>query len=189
VVHEERCVPARDEADLPCWTEDRNPTQAHLAAAERHRKAAAELRARSQALRDAEARACVGLPDQDRDMSPFTHTQDIVDIQPVEVRSESGKVERGAVFTFGPVGGLSIGSLQRLLDCQLARNEAMGHALTDMDSCPLVPPNVSATVHQTPVGFAVVVTSIDKTSAAEIWRRADALKHQRVSSRETPGTL
>jgi hypothetical protein len=109
-----------------CWTSTVNPTAAHLADAERHRLLAAEHRAASQALRDAEARACVGLADADRDMSPFAHREDIASVQPVTTKSGGGKSGpsgrmTGAVVALRAVPGMTAQWLQRVIDCHVAR--------------------------------------------------------------------
>src|SRR5690349_21106778 len=57
----------------PCWTSISNPTDAHKADAEKHRKMAADHRAAAQALRDAESTSCSGIAESDRDVSPFDH--------------------------------------------------------------------------------------------------------------------
>src|SRR5437868_3777456 len=45
-----------------CWTSVGHPTTEARQRAEQHRRMAADHRAASQSLRDAEARACVGIP-------------------------------------------------------------------------------------------------------------------------------
>jgi hypothetical protein len=65
--------------------------------------------------------------------------------------------------------------LQRIVDCHLARNAALGHADTSMPDCPLLPRGVSARVSATDTGFAVAVQSEDSATAADILRRARAL--------------
>lgn len=71
-----RCGPS--EPPLPiCWTSVENPTAEHLREAAEHRRHAADHRAASAALRDAEAHACVGIADEDRDTSPFDRVEDI----------------------------------------------------------------------------------------------------------------
>jgi hypothetical protein len=188
VVREEHCPSAHggidaDAMDLACWTADYNPTEAHLAEAERHRKAAARFRALSQALRDAEATACAGLSDHDRDTSPFVHTDDIIDVEPLYLptTSDAGRLERkGAVFTFRQLPGMTTQWLQKVMSCHIARNDAMGHVVPEMETCPLVPPNVKALVRPTTAGFAVEVSSTDSGSVAEILRRADLLQQRRM---------
>jgi hypothetical protein len=163
----------------PCWSSTVNPTASQLAEADRHRKVAAEHRAASQALRDAEARACVGLADADRDMSPFMHREDIASVRELVVTSGTGKStsprQMGAVVVVRAVPGLTEQWLQRVVDCHLARNAALGHNVPEMPYCPLVPNGVAATVTSTTTGFAVEMRSEDLTVAHEILRRAQAL--------------
>jgi hypothetical protein len=161
-----------------CWMSVTNPTAEHLKHAEEHRARAAAHRAGSQALRDAEARACVGVPAADRDESPFDHREDIERVEPFYV-SDGGKLQHrrleGAVVTFRAMSGMSAPWLQRVVDCHLARNAALGHDVPEMAYCPLVPKGVSGTVTPTPTGFAVTVRSDDGAVADEVWRRAQSL--------------
>jgi hypothetical protein len=176
-----------------CWTDVTNPSQEHQADAEKHRKMAADHRAASQALRDAEARACVGLSNDDRDISPFEHRQDIQDVTSTYLRGNpnienvapsyvhvSGKSPGdhlvGATVTFRAVPGLTAEWLQRVVDCHIARNNALGNVVPEMAYCPLVPKGVSAKVSSAGNGFAVQVESSDPKAAEEILRRATALK-------------
>jgi hypothetical protein len=163
----------------PCWSSTVNPTAEQVVEAERHRKLAAEHRAASQVLRDAEARACVGLADADRDMSPFMHREDIASVRELVVNSGAGKSrfsrQMGAVVVVRAVPGLTEQWLQRVVDCHLARNAALGHNLPEMPDCPLVPNGAAATVTPTDAGFAVAIRSDDATVAHEILRRAQSL--------------
>lgn len=169
---------ARDGAgDGACWTSVSNPTAEHLVEAERHRKMAADHRAASKALRDAEASACVGLSDQDRDMSPFSHREDIAGVEPLTSggRSRSLPTTVGAVITFRATPGMTTQWLQRLVDCHLARSAAMGHDVPEMAYCPLMPKSTTARVVARDAGFAVEVRSDDSESVKEIIKRAQAL--------------
>ena len=164
--------------DTGCWTSVTNATAEHLDEAKKHHQMAADHRAASQALRDAEARACVGLPDLDRDMSPFEHCEDIASVDPL-VTAGSGKASTsrmmGATVVFRAVPGMTAPWLQRVVDCHLARNAALGHDVPEMPYCPLVPKDVSAHVAETNAGFAVAVRSDDSDAAREVLRRAHAL--------------
>jgi hypothetical protein len=177
----ERCQGASSVRDpTPCWTSTVNPTSTHLADAERHRELAAKHRAASQALRDAEARACAGLADADRDMSPFEHREDIASVQDLTIKSGGGKTGGrirtvGAVIVLRAVPGLTSQWLQRTINCHLARNAALGHEVPEMPSCPLVPNGVSASVAPTETGFAVAVQSEDDVVVQEVLRRARSL--------------
>jgi hypothetical protein len=162
-----------------CWSSTRNPTTEHLEQADKLRKIAADHRAASQALRDAEARVCAGLADEDRDISPFVHKEDIASVEPLYANVMSGKGQyarmEGAVITFRALPGMSAPWLQRLVDCHLARNAALGHEVPEMPYCPLVPRGVTATVTPTSTGFAVAVRSDDVDTANEVLRRARML--------------
>jgi hypothetical protein len=164
-----------------CWTSTSNPTKEHLDEAEKFRKMAADHRAASQALRDAEARSCAGLPDNDRDMSPFTHREDIANVTPAYLPTGNGKlgpseVLSGAVVTFRAVPGLTAEWLQRVVECHIARNNALGNDMPDMAFCPLVPKGVTATVSSAGDGFSVRIESQDSRTAKEVLRRAQGLK-------------
>lgn len=175
------------------WGSEQNPTDQHRKDADYHRKLADKHRAASQALRDAEQRFCSGLPESDRDSSPFYHREDIVlveaikkpvknygylgggnsvtQIQPI---SEPGNL-LGARITFRAVPGMTGEWLQRLVDCHLARNVVVSAADQNMSFCPLAVPHATANVVSAHAGFAVDVTSEDEVSVREIVKRAAAL--------------
>lgn len=177
-----------------CWTSVRNPTEEHRRAAEEHRRHAADHRAASETLREAEARACVGVHPNDRDTSPFMHTEDILKVEPLmeraaPTRSPSGRGTggaapehiAGAIVTFRAVPGLTAESLQGILDCHIARNAAFGHERPDMPNCPLVPRGVTAQVSQVPDGFAVSIRAADRSAARDVLARAQHLAPQSSS--------
>jgi hypothetical protein len=169
----------RDGDTATCWTSVTNPTAEHLEDAKKHEKMAADHRAASQALRDAEAGACVGLSAEDRDASPFDHREDIASVEPLTEGSTSGKNASarttGAIITFRAVPGMTAPWLQRVVDCHLARNAALGHDVPEMPYCPLVPKGVAAKVSATASGFAIAVRSDDSDTAKEIRGRAQGL--------------
>ncbi len=176
----ERCPGGANLASTSlCWTSVANPTEDHLREAERHRRMAADHRAASQALRDAEASACVGISDADRDMSPFEHRDDIASVTPLIERVASARQvlsrTAGVVVTFRAVPGLTAEWLQRVVNCHLARNAALGHQVPEMPDCPLVPNGVSATVTSTGDGFAVAIRAEEEGALEEVQRRARAL--------------
>lgn len=163
----------------PCWTSVTNPTTEHAKHAEEHFARAAEHRAASQALRDAEEYACVGIPAADRDESPFEHREDIASVEPLYSK-DGGKVPlqhlEGAVVVFRAVPGMTAQWFQRLVDCHLARNAALGHDVPEMAYCPLVPKGVTATVTPVRSGFSMEIRSKDPDTAKEILRRAQGLR-------------
>lgn len=184
-----RCGPATVTLALagPCWSADVNPTETHRAEAERHRSAAAAHRAAASALRDVEASACAGIPDEDRDQSPFSHVEDIASVSELTIAPEATSDPTGigsgmgsprvvgATVVIRAVPGLTVEWLQRLLDCHLARNAVLGHDVPEMAYCPLVPNGVTASVRSVSGGFAVDLRAESDDAAAEVVRRARAL--------------
>lgn len=162
-----------------CWTETINPTEVHKKAAQEHREIAAQHRAASKALAEAEARSCAGISNEDRDASPFAHRADIQSVSRLQEDTTAGKIsvkrEAGATIVFRATPGLTAEWLQRIVDCHLARNSAVGHDMPEMTYCPLVPRGAQATVTSVGDGFAVNVRADDSAAAAEIWRRAQQL--------------
>ncbi len=157
-----------------CWTSVENPTADHRRAAEEHRRRASDHRAASVALRGAEARACVGISPDDRDMSPFDRAEDIARVEPM-MEAEGPKAPQrtvGAVVTFRARPGMTAEWLQRVVDCHLARSASLGHLIPEMPNCPLVPKGARATVTSTSNGFAVAIRADDLTVAQEILARA-----------------
>jgi len=172
---------ARGATQGPCWTSESNPTAEHQADAEQHRKMAADHRAGASSLRAAEATSCSGLAEADRDESPFDRTQDITAVAPatamLPVGAKSQKSQTvGATVTFRAVPGMTAEWLQRIVDCHIARSNAMGNVMPEMPTCPLVPKGVSAKVTSSGSGFNVTIQSTDPAGAQEVTRRAQALK-------------
>ncbi|MCK6502429.1 hypothetical protein L6R53_03370 [Myxococcota bacterium] len=163
----------------PCWTVVTNPTDAWLAEAAEHRKMAAEHRAASEALRAAEDAACAGLDEDERAISPFQWAAaDIAGVEPFNVHRGGKQPDEhlvGAVVTVRAVEGLTTEWLQRVTECHLARNAAVGHDMPEMPDCPLVPKGASVTVTSTGTGFALAIRSEDDVAAADILARARRL--------------
>jgi hypothetical protein len=162
-----------------CWKSTENPTEEHKKTAEEHRELAAKHRAASQALLDAETRACKDIPEEDRDMSPFSRREDIQSVSQLREETMVGKgktaKDAGATVVFRATPGLTAEWLQRIVDCHIARNAAVGHDMPEMSDCPLVPKEVQAKVRSVGDGFAVDVRSDNAETAAEIWKRAQKI--------------
>lgn len=158
-----------------CWSSIVNPTASHVKQAEEHRQLAAQHRGASRVLVEAEARACTGVSDLDRDMSPFAHREDIAKVEPSVAAPNGVPQKGGATVFFRAVPGLTVSSLQRIVDCHLARNAALGHDVPEMTYCPLVPKDVTARVTTIGSELAVEITSTDPTTVQEVLRRARAL--------------
>lgn len=160
-----------------CWTSATNPTKEHQRTAAEHRRHAAEHRAASEALRQVEAKACSGIAEEDRDNSPFMHVEDIESVSPLtESVAKHPPRQVGAIVKFAAVKGMTTEWLQRVVDCHVARNAALGHVVPDMPNCPLVPKGVSASVSSTDRGFAVSIRGEDAAAQREILARAQRLK-------------
>lgn len=163
-----------------CWTSVSNPTAGHSGDANHHRELAQKHRAASATLVEAEKNACAGLSDDDRDMSPFHHRDDIQSVSDYseQVKSGKGSVTKvvGSTVVFRALPGLSAEWLQRVVDCHLARAAAVGHEMPEMPYCLLVPKGAKAKVVSAGNGFAVNVFAEDSATVAEIRKRADALK-------------
>ena len=178
---EAAAVPPCD-ASLPpsavCWSDVEHPGASDRVSAEEHRRHAAEHRAAAAALREAEASACTGIADADRDMSPFEHRADIASVTTLEREEHAGRAtfrrRVGASVVFRARPGMTAAWLQRLVDCHLARNAAQGWTDLGMDDCPLAIAAVRAHVREVHAGFAIDVESDDSATADEIVRRAQA---------------
>ena len=166
-----------------CWTSVSNPTDQHKSDASQHRELAEKHRAAAQALRDAEASSCSGIDQPDRDESPFYHREDITSVSKVERPVQRGNTRAGELAggraVFRAVQGLTAEWLQRVVNCHIARAASVGNSMPEMPYCPLTFKGVKATVSSTGDGFAVEVTSEDATTAAEIWKRMQALAPER----------
>jgi len=164
---------------VACWTDGADASATHVASMQEHRRLAAAHRAAAEALVQAETRACVGLTEDDRDVSPFEHRQDIANVteltEEVHLGHQVSRHAVGATITFRAVRGLTQEWLQRLVDCHLARNSALGHDVPEMADCPLVPRGVTAHVSPLDAGFAVEVRADSDEGAAEVLRRAQSL--------------
>ncbi len=158
--------------DDTCWSSPESNRQAHDDLANRLRALAAQHRAASKALLDAEHRSCAAVSEYDRDLSPFFHREDIATVSRLERDGEL----TGAEILFRPVAGLDAQHLQRLVDCHLARAASVGHDMPEMDYCPLVPRGVAAKVREVGKQLAVDVTSSDSSTVHEIVVRAEKLR-------------
>ncbi len=177
--HERAAQNAPPCADIPdiyeiCWT--RSDTEdAHRELADRHRRLAAAHGAKAAALRDAEARACLGVAQEDRDISPFLRSDDIVRVEMLNPAAAEDEQTIPVVrVTFGHVAGLDVESLERLVGCHLARNRVLGHEVPEMEFCPLVPDGVTATV-STDGGDLTVAIATQESTHGEVRRRAQLL--------------
>jgi len=195
-IERQRCAPGRalpnaggSVAEDVCWSSVRTPTASHLSEAAQHRRQAADHRAASESLRAAEAEACAGVTPDDRDTSPFQHTEDVIDVRPLKRNEFEARTKLppemllGAVVTFRAVPGLTAEWLQRVVNCHLARNAALGHVVPELPDCPLVPGGVDARVSPAGDGFAVAIRSDNPKTAREILARTERLERPQPQTR------
>lgn len=125
------------------------------------------------------ASRCTGLSLADRDTSPFEHEGDVAAVEPLVEHVTTGYGVRtetvGAIVTFRAVPGMTAPRLQRMVDCHLARNAALGHVVPEMPDCPLVPRGATARVRLVGSSFTVEIRGDDLASARAILARAERL--------------
>jgi len=124
----EDCPMASPLHAIPCWSRERNPGDAELRLADQDRQAAAAHRKASLALRAAEARACSGLADKDRDRSPLSRADEVARVLLVRDPWTETQPPRevAALIFFQPLRDANATWLQQVVDCHLARNAALG---------------------------------------------------------------
>jgi hypothetical protein len=127
-------------------------------------------------LREAERVHCAGMSEEEKDVSPFFHRGDFVDVAPLQAHDGDvpGRLE-GAVVTFRRVEGLTAERLQRDLACQAARYASVDHAEAAWRWCPLEVRDVTATVVESARGLEVRLVALDAETAAETYFRAQSL--------------
>ena len=158
------------------WAARIAPTPQQVAQLEALRDAARSHRMASPAVRAAESTACAGLGDDDRDVTPFFYRDDIVDVQPLRRHDGAlaGRLE-GAAVTFRRVEGLSPERLQRLVDCQMARDAALQYRVPEVAWCPLAVAGTLGRVAGVESGLEVRMASASADAATETYVRAAAL--------------
>ena len=130
------------------------------------------------------ARACAGIPEEDRNKGPFFQSEAIASITPLIVEEyprSNPPLQRmaGAIVTVRAGPGMTAEWLQRLVDCQLAHNAALAQSAPDLAGSPLIHRGTVATVRSTGSGFAIEIRSNEPKIATEILARAQRLYQQR----------
>ena len=170
---------AKNSERRPCWTSRAIVDAHHVTDADEHEKIASGHRAASQGLRVAEESACAGLAEADRAESPFSHREDVVSVTRLDgtVTSGKGSSQRslGATVVLRAVPNLTKEYLQRLVDCHLARDAAMGFDMPEMAFCPLSVKGARATVVSSGAWFGVEIRAEETDAATEVLKRARAL--------------
>jgi hypothetical protein len=73
------------------------------------------------------------------------------------------------------VPGLSADSMQKSLDCHLARNAAVGFSASEMPFCPLASKGIHAVARESKGRVTVEITAGDSRAAEEVLRRSRLL--------------
>jgi len=136
---------------------------------------AAQHRAAAEVLRQAEAQACVGISERDRDTSPFANRQDIAAVTRYTEWNRNGPRFAGATIEFRAAPGLTAEWLQRRIDCHRARSAVLGFDQPDIGVCPLALKGVTARVRSAGDRFLVEVSAGETSLAPEVLRRSQAL--------------
>lgn len=165
----------RAPADI-AWAARMAPTPQQASQLEALRDAARAHRIASAAVRAAESTACGGLGNDDRDVSPFFYRDDVVDVQPLRAGDGTvpGRLD-GAAVTFRRVEGLSAARMQRLVDCQIARDLALEYRVPEVPWCPLAVAGTLAWVADAERGLEVRMAAASADAATETYLRARAL--------------
>lgn len=158
------------------WAARIAPTPLQTTQLEALRDAARSHRIASPAVRAAEGTACAGLGDDDRDVTPFFYRDDVIDVQPLRGHDGAlpGRLE-GAAVTFRRVEGLSPERMQRLVDCQIARDAALEYRVPEVGWCPLAVAGTLARVAVSESGLEVRIVAANADAATETYVRAVAL--------------
>jgi len=166
--------------DKTCWSDRTNPTEVHRLRAERLRERAERLREEAEALRRVEEDKCAPYDQADREASPFTHADDIREIDPVWRTERRGTADltelAGARVVFSAAPGITASWLQGLVDCHMARAAVDGFDADASTRSPLRVPSATAEVEREHDAFSLRVEAADEKAAREVWRRMSELK-------------
>ena len=156
---------------FPCWSQLANMVEYNLWEAKQHQRRAKEHVAAAVMLRDAENRTCQGISAENKEISPFYHRADIAEVHSVFSAKDASE-PIGADVVFRAVPGMTRQNLQQIIDCQMARNAALGYDESWMPLCPLMLPEITATVQESEGSLVVSLRSKDLKTAAELNSRA-----------------
>ena len=164
--------PLTSEPQDICWSTPNAERVQHHRRARRHEELAVEHRAAATTLMQDEAKACANVSTTDRETSLFGHSGDILSVQTIR-RPPLDASPRGVRVVFRAVRGLSVDSLQRVLNCQLARAATLGEAFDQEDPLALRP--LETSLKQTDEGVVLEMRSEDREVAAALVRRTREL--------------
>lgn len=156
---------------FPCWSQMANLAEYNLWEAKQHQRRAKEHVAAAVMLRSAENRTCQDISMENKEISPFYHRADIATVHSAfSTKDVSEPI--GADVVFRAVPGMTRANLQQIIDCQMARNAALGYDESWMPSCPLMLPEITASVQESEGGLVVRLRAKEPKTAAELNSRA-----------------
>lgn len=168
--------PAWDEGCYRPWTGFGEPSEKHLDEDRAYQGLSGKRPAVSRALHAAETRSCGGIPNRDRNITPFVHAEEIVSVEllPVDI---GRNVVSGRRIVFRALSDITAEGLQRLIDCHVARNAALGYQHGDHNPlCPLAVKTVAANVTAHPMGWSIDLIPDSEAAARELRRRTESLR-------------
>jgi hypothetical protein len=173
IAHAALYDPTRIVPTIPClalcfnpWT---NPTQMHQREAKRSWRAAEQHQRASRKLRVAEARACFGVPEQERDITGFVNCSNITAIQWPRQDADPFIVE----FS---IPDDRVEEFRAKVACHVARNESRGREFPKTDDCSSIIHEADAEVVEIDeLGFRVEMHGTDERTRAELRDRLTAI--------------
>jgi hypothetical protein len=126
----------------PCWNVEQESVQHHRDMAARERAQARTERREATRLVEKSVAACAGIPEAEREHSPFAHRKDISEVLPHVV----GGQLRGVRVVFKPVGALTADWLERDIACHRAEVAVLGEVPESLADDPTLLDGATVTV-------------------------------------------
>jgi hypothetical protein len=161
----------RLELATPCFDATEETAVHEHWAAEHERNEAKRDRQAAANLVETELHSCQGIPERERQHSPFAHKSSIAS---VEAYREGGKL-RGVRISFKPVRGLTAEWLERDIQCQQARYATLGQPADYLPRDPTLVPNAHVGVSDVDHHIEVLVIAPDGDSGQLAFQRAQDL--------------
>lgn len=135
---------------------------------EAHRERAEAARDRKIAanLAEAELHSCKGIPEREREHSPFAHRSAIASVTPQP---------HGVAIAFKPVNGLSAAWMERAIQCHQARFAALGNPIDYLPGDPTLVPGAHVSVTAEGKVLTVLIETPDADGSALALQRAQEL--------------
>lgn len=151
---------------VPCFDVTEEATNHARFEAHRERAEAAKDRKLAANLAEAELHSCKGIPEREREHSPFAHRSAIASVTPVP---------HGVSIAFKPVNGLSAAWMERAIQCHQARFAALGNPSDYLPGDPTLVPGAHVSVTGSGKVLTVLIETPDADSSALALQRAQEL--------------